>query len=81
MNKNEYERIYNHLKANDADFSEIYQVDDLVVIPINWGDWKHSHLFLVHLMEEIGYKHIDEILTETDGSDTYSSEHTFCKME
>ena len=42
------------------------------------GDWKHVHLYLVDLMEAIGYTHTDE-LDEPSDMDAYTAEHIFIK--
>lgn len=75
--RNEYDIIYKTLREKDADFDEIWHDDDGFAISVNWGDWKHSHAYLKHLMRELGYTQIEEELTEEDGSDTYSSIHYF----
>ena len=74
MNKIE---LYDYLQENDADFNEVYEVDDMFAITIEWGDWKHSHLRADYLMKQIGYILFDEELTESDGSDCYSSIHIY----
>lgn len=73
----EYDNIYQHLREHDADFDEIGQTDDHIEISVSWGDWKHSHAYLDHLMKELGYVKDDEELTEEDGSDCYSSIHFY----
>jgi hypothetical protein len=75
----EYKTIHDMLRENDADFDEIYQSEEQVEITVTWGDWKHSHGHLDHLMEKIGYSLIDERITETDNSDSYSSVHIYRK--
>lgn len=69
--------LYNYLQENDADFDEVYGVDDMIYIKIEWGDWKHSHLRADYLMKQIGYIFFDELITESDGSDCYSSIHIY----
>lgn len=54
--------------------------DDKVVVNLFWGDWKHEHLWLKHLMAENGYEHLSEEVTEENGSDCYSAEHVFRKV-
>ena len=49
----------------------------VVECEISWGDWKHEHLRLKWLMEEIGCVRIGSEVTEEDGSDTYSAIHRF----
>lgn len=46
-------------------------------VEIIWGDWKHAHLRADYLMEQFGFKAVDEYVTEDDGSDTYSSIHKY----
>lgn len=50
-----------------------------VQIDVNWGDWKHDHGYLDNLMRYIGYRKVGETVTEENGSDTYSSIHSFVK--
>lgn len=77
MNRDELNK---YLRERDADYSEIYETDELITISIEWGDWKHSHLRLDYLMKQVGYVLTDEKLTESDGSDCYSSIH-FYKLQ
>jgi hypothetical protein len=55
---------------------------DAIYFDITWGDWKHDHIRLWYLVNQFfgdrGY-HVerDVVVTETDGSDTYSAEHYF----
>jgi hypothetical protein len=58
-------------------YAEVWEQNDQVVVSIEWGDWKHDHLYCVHLMKEKGYDHTWERVTEEDGSDCYSAEHFF----
>lgn len=46
-------------------------------ILIEWGDWKHDHICLQYVMQEYGYNQVDERVTQEDGSDCYSSVHSF----
>ena len=52
-------------------------IPHLVIVTINWGDWKHDHGYLKYLMQQQGLTHIKEELLEEDGSDCYSARHTF----
>lgn len=56
-----------------------WQVEDngLVSVNVEYGDWKHDHAYLVYVMKENRYREIMEQITETDGSDCYSSIHKF----
>ena len=47
--------IKKYLTKHKADFSEVFEDEDWVVISIEWGDWKHSHARLDYLMKEIGF--------------------------
>ena len=49
-------------------------------ISIEWGDWKHDHLYanfvVRELLDKLGIKFkIDEYVTEEDGDDAYSGDH------
>lgn len=50
-----------------------------VIVYIYWGDWKHNHGRLKHLMFQHGYFYVCGEVTEEDGSDCYSARHTFVK--
>lgn len=58
-------------------FHNVYEFGIFVVIEIEWGDWKHDHIFTSHIMKELGYTLYSEQETETDGSDCYSSIHYY----
>ena len=81
---NHAERIEDYLRINDALWI-VDEIDELllaygmgdVCIKVTWGDWKHSHLYLDHLMQELGYELLSEKVTEENGSDTYSSDHYY----
>lgn len=48
-----------------------------VEVEVVWGDWKHEHGALTQFMNLNGFRQIDERVTEEDGSDCYSSVHTY----
>lgn len=88
------DKINKSLRDNDVNGSiEDYYVTDgnsyTVECEINWGDWKHDHLFGDRIIRDsvgnLGFivRDIDEEVTEEDGSDCYSSTHyiTFYKPE
>ena len=50
-----------------------------VYVSISWGDWKHEHLWARDLMSYLGYVQVGVVVTEEDGSDCYSAEHTYVK--
>ena len=72
--KEDVKRIF---KENDIHYEWWVQDDGAVNVIVNWGDWKHDHLFLKHIMWKNHYRRIDEIVTEEDGSDAYSAEYVF----
>ena len=60
---------------------EIYQIEENeILVCISWGDWKHEHLACEQIMKKLGYIQVQEVITEDNGSDCYSSEHTFIKI-
>ena len=71
--------IQQYLEAHQI-YACIWEDNDQIVIGIEWGDWKHDHLYCIYLMSEIGYEQVSEELTEEDGSDCYSAEHYFEKQ-
>ena len=80
--KNPKKDLYNEVQAILKEgnlYGEIDICDDKVEVNIEWGDWKHDHLYLKYLMEQKGFVQVDEELTEENGSDCYSSIHTFKK--
>lgn len=69
--------IENKLNGESITY-EFYSVDEAFVrIEVLWGDWKHEHPRLKHLMKEIGWEHWGSVTTEEDGGDCYSAVHTF----
>lgn len=83
-----HDALLEYLRSKDADFDDIYIEGDplnnpsafSVAIDVTWGDWKHSHGWLDHLMELRGFKLQKETVTEEDGSDCYSSTHIYSLM-
>ena len=81
---NHAQRIEDYLRENDA-LDSVWEINDLlpeygqgdVCISVHWGDWKHSHGYLDYLMRQFGYQRIDEVVTEENGSDCYSSDHYY----
>lgn len=74
--------IHDFLDDNGV-WSEVYTQCEgkVIVVDIDWGDWRHSHLWAKNLMEYLGYKEIGNKVTDDDGSDCYSAEHYFIKSE
>ena len=59
----------------------IYQIEENeILVCISWGDWTHEHLACEQIMKKLGYIQVQEVITEDNGSDCYSSEHTFIKQ-
>lgn len=80
-----YEGLQSYLKKHDIFPDDIHTSPALAVasgreeveVSLEWGDWKHGHAWLDYLMKNIGFERGDETVTEEDGSDCYSSVHTF----
>jgi hypothetical protein len=84
-NKDEQYRIEKYLADNGFYFDDI-SVEEIVGVPlyrisISWGDWKHDHGWLDNLMSYMGYEAFNEIVTEENGSDCYSSDHIFVSQD
>lgn len=70
---------------NNQIFAELIDYDTVdyngpmgkVVYGIEWGDWKHDHLASEELAKQFfgSNINIDDVVTEEDGSDTYSANH------
>lgn len=78
----ELERIEKYLNEHDV-YPEYVDEDvlnkKLIYVQINWGDWKHEHLYCSYLMNELGYDDCGEETTEENGSDCYSALHYYKK--
>ena len=71
--------IHSFLNDNGV-WADVYcQTDDNVVANIDWGDWKHDHAWCQQLMGYLGYKRVSFDVTDEDGSDCFSAEHTYIK--
>lgn len=61
----------------------IYDCDGKLYIEIEWGDWKHDHLYadeIVRLKAEANGLALimgNTVLTEENGSDCYSATHKY----
>lgn len=71
--------VENIFSNNDyTGFNEIsVDANGMVTIDIEWGDWKHDHLYVRHIMTQAGFVLIDEVITEEDDSDCYSATHSY----
>ena len=84
-NEDEQYRIEKYLSDNGFYYEYIVSEEiigtPLYKIGISWGDWKHDHGWLDSLMGYIDYEAFNEIVTEENGSDCYSSEHIFVRRD
>ena len=71
----EDERIAKFLEDNGV-CAEVYINRIIVNVFIN-GDWKHEHGWGDVLMGYLGYKKVNEEVTEENGSDWYGSIHRY----
>ena len=55
--------------------------DNFAEAHIEWGDWKHDHMWCDILMGYIGYESTGEETTDENGSDCYSAIHYYYKAE
>lgn len=82
MERNYIEKdIQRIFKENEMWYEWGVGLDGTVEISVEWGDWKHDHLCLDHVMKENGYGLRGEKVTDIDGSDAYSSIHTYLKYD
>lgn len=72
--KDDVKRIF---KENDCFYEWWVNFDGSIEVSVDWGDWKHDHLFLRYIMRKNHYRETNVVVTEEDGSDAYSAIHTF----
>lgn len=72
------QELYKALREKDL-YPDLYEDGNFLVVYVEWGDWKHEHLYLDYVMSGLGYVLDHEEETETDGSDCYSSNHYYKK--
>ncbi len=78
MNITFYEQdIKRIFKENELCYEYAVNNNGTIEVHIDWGDWKHDHLFIKYIMWKNHYRQINEVVTEEDGSDSYSSVHYF----
>ena len=72
--------VHDFLNENGV-WADVYsQMEgNIIIVNIDWGDWRHQHLWARDLMSYLGYVQVGEVVTEEDGSDCYSAEHTYVK--
>ena len=64
-----------HLYAGVYTF---YGFEDLLIVDIEWGDWKHDHGRADWLIEEnFNLVRINCVVYDEDGSDCYSAKHYY----
>lgn len=71
--------IQKYLDDHDL-WGNVSVFNDVVSIEIDWGDWKHDHARCQDLMSNLGYVLTNKVVTEEDGSDTFSAIHTYEKL-
>lgn len=73
------ERIAEIARENHLFCDVVEESGNVVVVEIEWGDWKHEHARLDWLvksqMPEL--KEVTKEITDEDGSDCYSAIHRF----
>ena len=88
LEKHIYDKLH-ELSLYYDDLSVEKDGDEIVIkVTVNDGDWKHEHRRLDYLMQDIIYEYDrelanrmykeNEVVTQEDGSDTYSSVHVYC---
>ena len=72
--------IHSFLNENGV-WADVYsQMEgNIIVVSIDWGDWRHQHLWAKSLMSYLGYGELGCEVTEENGSDCYSAVHYFVK--
>ena len=74
------ESIQAVFKERGLEVDEIYEIEDNeVLVCISWGDWRYQHLACDNIMRQLGYDKVQEVVTEFNGDDAYSSEHSYVK--
>ena len=74
--------IQDKFKEVGLSVEAIYEIEEgEILICISWGDWKHEHLCCDKVMQGLNYQKVQEVVTEDNGSDCYSSEHTYTKVQ
>lgn len=83
INLNKEKEINDYLESNKlwCGYISYNNANNSVSIEIIDGDWKHDHLRCDFLMRNLDYSKLDEVITEDDGSDVYSSVHYYEKEE
>lgn len=53
------------------------ETDGIVEFNVEWGDWKHDHVWLNNVMRKNSWYLLKEFVTDEDGTDSYSSIHRY----
>lgn len=77
MENKELRQIVSNLFKENEIHHNFNVSNGIVDVSVEWGDWKHEHLFLRNLMRKNNFALMDEHITEEDGSDCYSAEHRY----
>lgn len=65
-------------KLRTCSIEDISVYSGAIHVSLSWGDWKHEHSFLDHIMKEtFGLDLFEEDVTESNGSDCYSAVHHY----
>lgn len=70
-------KIQRIFAAHNLWFDYDITTENTCTVTIHWGDWKHEHGYLDYVMSKNGFELVKEDVTEEDGSDCYSSIHTY----
>ena len=73
------DKIRELFKTNNLHYYWYIVSNNVVSIYVEWGDWKHDHIFLKNLMMENGFQFLGEETDdeEENGDDSYSATHTY----
>lgn len=71
--------VHDFLNDNGVWADVWYENEIAIAVNIDWGDWRHQHLWTRDLMGYLGYGELGCQVTEEDGSDCYSAVHYFVK--
>lgn len=73
------QQLQNYLKEHNI-YALVEEFNNQFIIDIDYGDWKHDHLYLQLLMNELHYTLVDKVITSSDDSDCYSATYYYNKI-
>lgn len=77
-NRERIEDLWKLFERESLYVNDIWQTsENRIVVEILWGDWKHEHARCDWLVSQHGGKPSGTMVTEEDGSDTYSAYHFY----